>query len=257
MYDVRRRIHVLHHEDDIFDSQPHWCLDPFHRILLVKDQLHELGVGLDACQWDVDDGALSVLRQDLDEAGLACARGSIQQQSQLVGIARDAVLAGPMIEVVQDLDQSILFWEEQALEGFLTRQFVPSVRPLFFLGLCRDHLVHVSGLVLRLHLALCVQVPRVGFVNELCDLGFFQGLDAHLRRHLHGYVRAVLVLWPVSLLDGEMDLQALFHFDPFLLWHFLSDPVVSLQEPDLCVFLWVIILVVIVMVYFHLHVVVL
>lgn len=71
-------------------------------------QLHELSVRLHPRQGHVHDGAVRVLRQHLDHRGLPRARRAIQQQPQLVGIARDAVLARAVAEMVQQLHQGVL-----------------------------------------------------------------------------------------------------------------------------------------------------
>mmetsp|Transcript_2694 Transcript_2694/g.6323 ORF Transcript_2694/g.6323 Transcript_2694/m.6323 type:complete len:200 (+) Transcript_2694:1044-1643(+) len=198
-----------------------------------------------------------MLRKDFDQAGFACAGWAIQQQPQLVGITWDTVLASAMLEVVQDLYQSVLLGEEQTLKRLVSRQFVSSVRSLFcFFCLRRNHLVHIPALVLGLHLALQVQIPLVRLVNKIHNLFLFEGLDGHLRSNFDRYVRTVFVWRPIAFDDFQEDRQTRFNLDPFLLRHLLGNLVVRFEEPNLRVFFRIVFVAIIVL-NFDFHVVIL
>jgi hypothetical protein len=88
---------------------------------------HQLLVGLDASQRDVDDVPLRVRRETLDERGLARPGGAVQQQPELVREAFHAELARLTGEVVQQLQQRVFLREEQAFERLLVAEPVPLI----------------------------------------------------------------------------------------------------------------------------------
>eukprot|EP00438_Fugacium_kawagutii_P018722 Skav212351 [mRNA] locus=scaffold3038:12223:12790:- [translate_table: standard] len=66
MNNLRSRIDIFHDKNHIFDSQTNRRFDALHSVFLIKDQLHELRVGLQSGEWHIHNGTLSVLGQHFD-----------------------------------------------------------------------------------------------------------------------------------------------------------------------------------------------
>mmetsp|Transcript_70061 Transcript_70061/g.226700 ORF Transcript_70061/g.226700 Transcript_70061/m.226700 type:complete len:286 (-) Transcript_70061:194-1051(-) len=124
------RVHVLHDEDDVLEAELDRHLFALHHVLLVEHDVHQLLVGGDPGQRHVHNVPAGVLRHGLDEAGLAGARRPVQQEAELVRVARDGVLAGLLLEVLEDAQQRVLLVEEEAREGLVVAQLVALVDPL-------------------------------------------------------------------------------------------------------------------------------
>ena len=73
--------------------------------------------------------SLQIDGQCFDETGFSSARGAIQQNSQLVGKARNGKFSSGMHEIIHQFQQLALFWKEERVEILGIREQIALVLP--------------------------------------------------------------------------------------------------------------------------------
>mmetsp|Transcript_40908 Transcript_40908/g.119454 ORF Transcript_40908/g.119454 Transcript_40908/m.119454 type:complete len:659 (-) Transcript_40908:133-2109(-) len=179
--DLGGGVDILHHEDNILEAELDRHVIAHHHVGLVEHDVHELLVGGDPRERDVDNGSSRVLRERLDQGRLACARWAVEQQPQLVRIALHGILARLSCKVPNLSEQLLLLVEEERVERLVVGELVPleDARGGLLAVLAGPradlHLVEVAAVVL--HLLELQDVPPVALVDELVDRVLVPGAE--------------------------------------------------------------------------------